>query len=65
MPCRILRIVAEEGSHVKPGDTILTMESMKMETRLHARHEGRLHLFVKADQLVDAGVLMCEIKPLE
>ncbi|KAI8057756.1 hypothetical protein BDF22DRAFT_662263 [Syncephalis plumigaleata] len=28
MPCRILRLIAT----VKPGDTILTMESMKMET---------------------------------
>ncbi|RKP09455.1 carbamoyl-phosphate synthase L chain, ATP binding domain-containing protein [Thamnocephalis sphaerospora] len=62
MPCRILRIVAQDGQTVKPGDTILTMESMKMETRLYARHQGVLHLLVKPDQLVDAGVMMCEIR---
>ncbi|KAI9594871.1 carbamoyl-phosphate synthase L chain, ATP binding domain-containing protein [Syncephalis fuscata] len=62
MPCRILRLIAANGQTVKPGDTILTMESMKMETKLLAKHAGTVHLLVKSDQLVAAGVLLCEIK---
>lgn len=62
MPCRILRLIASDGQTVKHGDTILTMESMKMETKLLAKHAGTVRLLVKSDQLVPAGVLLCEIK---
>jgi biotin carboxyl carrier protein len=62
MPCRVLHLIARDGQTIKPGDVILIMESMKMETKLLAKHAGTVRLLAKSDQLVPAGVLLCEIK---
>ena len=62
MPCRILKCLVAEGATVKVGQALLTMESMKMETRLYSRHDGKIHFRVKEGEVVDAGVVMLEVK---
>lgn len=62
MPCRILQRLVDEGAMVKVGQALLTMESMKMETRLYSRHEGKVHFRVAEGQVVEAGVMMLEVE---
>ncbi len=61
MPCRILKVLAKNESKVKAGDPLLTMESMKMETRISAKHDGIVRFKVKEGQLIEAGVAMLSI----
>ena len=61
MPCRILKLLATEGALVKQGTPLLTMESMKMETRMYSRHEGKVKYHVTENAVIEAGVVMLEI----
>lgn len=62
MPCRILKLLVNNNSNVKPGDPLLTMESMKMETRLYSKHKGKVKYLVKEGDIVDAGSLMLKVE---
>ena len=62
MPCRILKQLVPEGTAVKSGQALLTMESMKMETRMYSRHDGKVHFRVKEGEVVEAGVAILEVK---
>ena len=42
----VLRYVAAEGAEVKAGDTVLIMESMKMELEIKATGTGPIHFLV-------------------
>ncbi|MDR0463955.1 MAG: sodium-extruding oxaloacetate decarboxylase subunit alpha [Treponema sp.] len=42
----VLRYVASEGQEVKSGDTILILESMKMELEIKANASGKIHFIV-------------------
>ncbi|WP_461248432.1 acyl-CoA carboxylase biotin carboxyl carrier protein subunit [Treponema sp. R6D11] len=42
----ILRYVASEGANVKSGDTVLIIESMKMELEIKATADGPIHFLV-------------------
>lgn len=61
MPCRVLKLLVENKSKVKPGQPLLTMESMKMETRLYSKHEGEVQFFVKEGQVVEAGTQLLKV----
>ena len=63
MPCRILLLLKKEGEDVKEDDPLLTMESMKMETRMYSRHGGVVRYNVSPGQVVEAGVVMLQIVP--
>ena len=62
MPCRILKLLVADGSDVKNGDALLTMESMKMETRLYSRNDGKVKFHVKEGQVVEAGKSLLEVQ---
>ncbi|PIQ27881.1 3-methylcrotonyl-CoA carboxylase [bacterium (Candidatus Blackallbacteria) CG17_big_fil_post_rev_8_21_14_2_50_48_46] len=56
MPGRVLKIVAEIGKVVNEGETLLILESMKMETALLAPGSGKIiQCFVDADSPVTRG----------
>ncbi|KAL5604935.1 hypothetical protein BROUX41_001735 [Berkeleyomyces rouxiae] len=40
MPCKVLKVEAEEGQSVKKGDMLVVIESMKMETVIKAPRDG-------------------------
>jgi oxaloacetate decarboxylase alpha subunit len=42
----ILRCITPEGGEVKDGDTILILESMKMELPIKATTAGKVHFLV-------------------
>jgi len=42
----VLRFSVQEGEEVKPGDTILILESMKMELEIKSNAAGKVHFLV-------------------
>jgi geranyl-CoA carboxylase alpha subunit len=55
-------VFVADGSVVKQGDTLGTVEAMKMETRLFARIDGVVTVcYAKAGDSVEAGTLLFEI----
>jgi 3-methylcrotonyl-CoA carboxylase alpha subunit len=58
----ILRTHAAVGDLVHAGDVVVTMESMKMEMKICAEHDGVLRsLTVAAGQTVERGVLVAQV----
>ncbi|WP_283138558.1 acetyl/propionyl/methylcrotonyl-CoA carboxylase subunit alpha [Rhizohabitans arisaemae] len=59
----IVKVVAEDGTTVAPGDTVVVLEAMKMEQRLAAHKAGTVrNLTVQVGQIVSGGTAICEIK---
>lgn len=59
----IWKITTQVGQAVEDADTILIMESMKMEMPVEAGVTGTVHAFhVKESQPVNEGQLLAEIK---
>jgi len=63
MPGLILRINKKAGDNIKKGETILVMESMKMETPINANKDGVITaIVVKQGQQVQSGQALYVIK---
>jgi biotin carboxyl carrier protein len=59
MPGRVVRVLAEEGREVDPGQGLVVIEAMKMENELKASRKGRvLEITVREGQAVEAGALL-------
>jgi oxaloacetate decarboxylase alpha subunit len=57
----ILRYIASEGAEVKSGDTVLIIESMKMELEIKSTATGKIHFLVPAGTQVAAQQPVAEI----
>jgi biotin carboxyl carrier protein len=62
MPCRVLAINSPTGTKVQPGDPILTVESMKMETKIRAKADGVVKVMVAVNDVVKAGVVIAVVE---
>jgi len=59
MPGRVVRVLAEKGRNVEPGDGLVVIEAMKMENELKAPRKGRVdEVAVREGQAVEAGALL-------
>lgn len=65
MPGRVIRIDVLSGSVIKPGQSLLVLESMKTEVRILARTAGTVELLVKEGAIVDEGVPLATVKEPE
>ncbi len=62
MPGAVSTIAVREGQAVKPGDILLTIEAMKMETGLYAEREGTVKaIHVQPGGQIDAKDLLIEL----
>ncbi|WP_120443558.1 pyruvate carboxylase [Paracoccus yeei] len=62
MPGVVASVAVAQGQKVNPGDLLLTIEAMKMETGLHADREGVVQaLHVRPGEQIDAKDLLVEI----
>jgi len=60
LPGKVFKIVTDIGDHVETGDTILILESMKMETRINSTVSGTVSelLVSEGDQVQTNDVLV-------
>ena len=62
MPGSIMRIMVKEGDVVKKNDSLLILESMKMENDITSDYNGTvLRIYVKQGDAIQAGAPMIEI----
>jgi pyruvate carboxylase len=62
MPGMVIGIAVEPGATVKPGDKLVVLEAMKMETTINADRAGTVEeLHVKTGSQVEAGDLLAVI----
>ncbi|MEO3993667.1 MAG: biotin/lipoyl-containing protein [Desulfurococcaceae archaeon TW002] len=56
IPGRILKILVSEGSKVSIGDTVVTIESMKMELEIKSPRNGVVEkIYVRAGDTINVG----------
>ncbi|RME71162.1 MAG: acetyl-CoA carboxylase biotin carboxylase subunit [Planctomycetota bacterium] len=66
MPGKVLRVLVEPGQEVAAGDTLVILESMKMETPVRAPEPGRVRaLHVQVGEQVEGGAVLVELDALE
>jgi len=59
MPGKVVTVAVKAGQAVKGGDTLLTLEAMKMETSVRAEADGKVaEVLVEPGALVDAKDLL-------
>ena len=59
MPGSVASVAVKEGQIVQPGEVLLTLEAMKMETAIHAEREGEIaRVVAPAGTAVDAKDLL-------
>ena len=62
IPVSIMRIMVKEGDVVKKNDSLLILESMKMENDITSDYNGTvLRIYVKQGDAIQAGAPMIEI----
>ncbi|MCQ2612705.1 MAG: sodium-extruding oxaloacetate decarboxylase subunit alpha [Treponemataceae bacterium] len=57
-----LKAIASEGAAVKSGDTVIVLESMKMEIEVKATAAGTVHFVASVGSSVNADQVLAEIK---
>lgn len=64
MPGKVLKVIAAEGQAVAPGDPLIVLEAMKMETTLFAEGAAVIRkIRVEAGQMVDHGAVLIDLSP--
>jgi acetyl/propionyl-CoA carboxylase alpha subunit/acetyl-CoA carboxylase carboxyltransferase component len=65
-PSVVVRLAVEEGDEVAPGDRLVVIEAMKMETAIAAPFAGRVReVVVRENVQVPTGAALLVIDPLE
>ena len=63
LPGKVLKVVVAEGQMVKRGDTLMVIESMKMENNIAAQHDGVVRaIMVAAEQNILQGDALLEFE---
>jgi 3-methylcrotonyl-CoA carboxylase alpha subunit len=63
MPGQVRAVNVSEGDRVQKGQTLLVLEAMKMEIRIHASRDGTVkRLFVSQGQTVEREQMLAEIE---
>ncbi len=64
MPGKVLKILVRQGEAVSPGQPLVVIEAMKMETTLSAESAAIVgHVRVEPGQMVDHGAVLIELRP--
>ncbi|KAH7176867.1 carbamoyl-phosphate synthase L chain, ATP binding domain-containing protein [Dactylonectria macrodidyma] len=62
MPCKVLSLQKSLGDEVKIGESVMVIESMKMEVSIKASKAGRFESSWKAGDAVEEGKVLCRIE---
>ena len=64
MPGKVLKILVKQGDAVSPGQPLVVIEAMKMETTLSAESAAVIgQVRVEPGQMVDHGAVLIELRP--
>ncbi|WP_264669944.1 biotin carboxylase N-terminal domain-containing protein [Arthrobacter sp. VKM Ac-2550] len=61
MPGTVTAVAVSNGEHIKAGQTVLTVEAMKMEHQLTAAVAGEVSIHLKPGDLVKAGQIVAVV----
>ena len=61
-PGRVVKVMVGDGDQVEAGQTLVVLESMKMEFVYAAPHAGIAHPLVTAGQMVEKGAPLAEVR---
>jgi len=65
MPGKVLEVLVKEGQRVEPGEALIVLEAMKMETTLRAEGPALVRkILVAPGQMVDHGARLIELGPV-
>ena len=65
MPGKVLKILVAEGEAIEPGEPVIVLEAMKMETLISAETPAKVSkVRVALGQMVDAGEVLVELSPI-
>lgn len=59
---KVLKVLVRDGQEVDAGVTLLTMESMKTEMKVHSASKGVVRVFVKEGDLVEQGQRLVDVQ---
>jgi acetyl/propionyl-CoA carboxylase alpha subunit len=59
MPCKVLSILKQNGEEVKAGESVMVVESMKMEMNMSMAVDGKFQTKLKKGDAVNEGTLLC------
>lgn len=62
MPCKVLSVLKKNGDDVKNGETVMVIESMKMETNVTIGAAGKFMTNVKVGDSVSDGNVLCWVE---
>lgn len=63
MICTVWQVLVADGQQVAAGETLLVLESMKMEIPIDATAAGTVEVCVAEGDTVDEGGLLARITP--
>jgi 3-methylcrotonyl-CoA carboxylase alpha subunit len=65
MPAKVVRIAVKAGDEVTDGQTLVVLESMKMELGVTAPRAGRVQKIgaIEVGAIVPAGTVLVELEP--
>jgi len=62
MPGKVVKVAVKAGDEVKPGDLLLVMEAMKMESNINCSQRGVIHkVHIKAGDVVNVKARLVEV----
>lgn len=61
MPCKVLSVLKQDGQEVKSGETVMVIESMKMEMSITVSASGKLRMGWKMGDSVEEGKTLCSV----
>lgn len=61
MPCKVLSVLKKNGDEVKSGETVMVIESMKMEVSIAVGASGKFESEWKMGDAVEEGRVLCSV----
>jgi acetyl/propionyl-CoA carboxylase alpha subunit len=61
MPCKVLSILKNNGDEIKPGETVMVIESMKMELSIAVSASGKFETSWNKGDAVEEGKILCSV----
>lgn len=61
MPCKVLSVLKKNGDEVKSGETVMVIESMKMEVSIAVAASGKFESEWKTGDAVEEGRVLCSV----